>query len=250
MARTAIRGRLTWQIAQVVERIDETPRVRSLVLDVPDWPGQLPGQHVDVRLTAEDGYQAQRSYSIATPADDSRVTITVERIADGEVSPYLVDELTVGDRLELRGPIGGYFVWRPSDGGPLLLAGGGSGIVPLMAMLRARVASGTEVPVRLLVSARSADEAIYRDELETIARDRPGVDLVQTLTRAQPAGWTGYSRRIDREMLAEVAWPASDQPRCYVCGPTGFVEAVASALVDLGHQPLNIRTERFGPTGG
>jgi ferredoxin-NADP reductase len=250
MARTAIRGRLIWQIAQVVERIDETPRVRSLVLDVPDWPGHLPGQHVDVRLTAEDGYQAQRSYSIATPADDSRVTITVERIADGEVSPYLVDELTVGDRLELRGPIGGYFVWRPSDGGPLLFAGGGSGIVPLMAMLRARVASGTEVPVRLLVSARSADEAIYRDELETIARDRPGVDLVQTLTRAQPAGWTGYSRRVDREMLAEVAWPASDQPRCYVCGPTGFVEAVASALVDLGHQPLNIRTERFGPTGG
>jgi ferredoxin-NADP reductase len=250
MARTAIRRRLTWQVANVVDRVDETPQVRSLVLDVPDWPGHLPGQHVDLRLTAEDGYQAQRSYSIATPANGSQVTITVERIADGEVSPYLVDELTVGDRLEVRGPIGGYFVWRPSDGGPLLLAAGGSGIVPLMAMLRARVASGIEVPVRLLVSARSADEAIYSNELEAIARERRGVEIARTLTRVQPAGWTGYSRRVDREMLAEVAWPASRQPRCYACGPTGFVEAVASGLVALGHEPQDIRTERFGPTGG
>jgi len=250
MARAAIRGRLTWQVAEVVDRIDETPRVRSLVLECPAWIGHLPGQHVDVRLTAEDGYQTERSYSIGTPADGRRVTISVERIDDGEVSPYLVDELRVGDRLELRGPIGGYFVWSPGDGGPLLLAGGGSGIVPLMAMLRARVTAGSEVAVRLLMSARSIDEVIYRDELAAISHDQPGVAIVQTLTRAQPAGWTGYGRRVDREMLADVAWPASEEPRCYACGPTGFVEAVASALVDLGHQPQKIRTERFGPTGG
>jgi ferredoxin-NADP reductase len=250
VARTAIRGRLTWQVATVAQRIDETANVRSLVLDCPDWAGHLPGQHVDVRLTAPDGYQAERSYSIATPADGRRVTITVERIADGEVSPYLFDELTEGDELELRGPIGGWFVWSPSDGGPLLLAGGGSGIVPLMAMLRARVATGSTVPVRLLLSARSADEVIYRDELEAIGRNDARVQVITTLTRSQPPGWTGYGRRADPAMLAEIAWPATDVPRCYACGPTGFVETVASALVGLGHLPQNIRTERFGPTGG
>ena len=220
------------------------------MLDVPDWPGHQPGQHVDVRLTADDGYQTERSYSIATPADGNRVTITVERIGDGEVSPYLVDELHVGDKLELRGPIGGYFVWPPSDGGPLFLAAGGSGLVPLMAMVRARVGGGGDVPVRLLVSSRSAPEVIYSGELDALAKDHDGIEVIQTLTRAQPPGWSGYRRRVDREMLADIAWPATDMPRCYVCGPTGFVETVAAALVELGHLPQNIRTERFGPTGG
>jgi ferredoxin-NADP reductase len=250
VARAALRGRLTWQVADLVDRIDETPQVRSLVLDVPDWPGHRPGQHVDVRLTAEDGYQVERSYSIATPADGKRVTITVERIDDGEVSPYLVDELHIGDKLELRGPIGGYFVWQPSDGGPLFLAAGGSGLVPLMAMIRARIGNAGDVPVRLLVSSRSPDEVLYGRELESIAKEQSGIEVIQTLTRVQPPGWSGYRRRVDREMLADIAWPASDKPRCYVCGPTGFVEAVATALVGLGHQPQDIRTERFGPTGG
>jgi ferredoxin-NADP reductase len=203
-----------------------------------------------VRLTADDGYQAERSYSIATPADGTRVTITVERIDDGEVSPYLVDELHVGDKLELRGPIGGYFVWQPTDGGPLFLAAGGSGLVPLMAMVRARIGGDDDVPVRLLVSSRSPGEVIYSGELGAIAKDQAGVEVIQTLTRVQPPGWSGYRRRVDRDMLAEIAWPATDGPRCYVCGPTGFVEAVATALVELGHAPQNIRTERFGPTGG
>jgi ferredoxin-NADP reductase len=220
------------------------------VLEVPDWPGHQPGQHVDVRLTADDGYQTERSYSIATPADGKRVTITVERIDDGEVSPYLVDELQVGDKLELRGPIGGFFVWQPGDGGPLFLAAGGSGLVPLMAMVRARVGARGDVPVRLLVSSRSAPELIYGGELGAIARDHKGVEVIQTLTRAQPPGWSGYRRRVDREMLAGIAWSATDMPRCYICGPTGFVETVAAALVELGHLPQNIRTERFGPTGG
>jgi ferredoxin-NADP reductase len=250
VARAALRGRLTWQVADLVERIDETPQVRSLVLDVPNWPGHQPGQHVDVRLTAADGYRAERSYSIATPADGTRVAITVERIDDGEVSPYLVDELQVGDKLELRGPIGGYFVWQPSDGGPLFLAAGGSGLVPLMAMVRARIGAGGDVAVRLLVSSRSPDDIIYSGELGTIATDQAGVEVIQTFTRAQPPGWSGYRRRVDREMLADVAWPATDKPRCYVCGPTGFVEAVATSLCELGHEAGNIRTERFGPTGG
>jgi ferredoxin-NADP reductase len=205
---------------------------------------------VDVRLTAEDGYQAQRSYSIATPADGTLLAITVERLEDGEVSPYLVDELRPSDKLELRGPIGGHFVWEPSRGGPLLLVGGGSGIVPLMAMLRERVATRSWVAVRLLVSSRSWDEIIYRAELEAIELEQMGVEIVHALTRSQPAGWTGYDRRVDREMLAEVAWPPSHRPICYVCGPTGFVETVASALVDLGYPRDMIRTERFGPTGG
>ena len=250
MARTAIRRRLNWQLADVTGLVDQTPRIRTIELEAPDWPGHLPGQHVDVRLTADDGYQAQRSYSIATPTDGSRIAITVERIEDGEVSPYLASGLQPGDKLELRGPIGGYFVWEPSRGGPLLLAAGGSGIVPLMAMLRDRVAMRSWVAVRLLASSRSWDDVIYRSELEGIGRDERGIEIIHALTRSQPPDWPGYDRRVDREMLAEVAWPPTDRPLCYVCGPTGFVETVASALVELGHAPEMIRTERFGPTGG
>jgi ferredoxin-NADP reductase len=250
MARAALRGGLSWRVATVVDVVTEAARARSLVLDVPERPGHLPGQHVDVRLTAEDGYQEQRSYSIATPADGRRIALTVERIPDGEVSPYLVDVLVAGDGLELRGPVGGYFVWQPADERPLLLVAGGSGLVPLMAMLRARVAAGEGVAVRLLVSARSADELFYRDELETAEREHPAISVIRTLTRAQPDGWTGYRRRVDREMLTEVAWSPIDRPRCFVCGPTGFVETVARSLVELGHAPDDIRTERFGPSGG
>jgi len=229
----------------VVELLDETPRVRSIVLDPPDWHGHLAGQHVDVRLTAEDGYQAQRSYSIASAPEDEHLALTVERLDDGEVSPYLVDELRPGDELELRGPIGGYFVWEASTGGPLLLVAGGSGVVPFRSMLRHRAAVGSSAPARLLYSSRSLDEVIYRDELE-----RLGADVRLTLTREQPDGWTGYGRRIDADLLAEVAWPAEERPLVYVCGPTAFVEVAASSLVALGHDPARIRTERFGATGG
>jgi ferredoxin-NADP reductase len=250
VARAALRGRLTWRLAEVAAVVDETADVRSLALEVPGWPGHLPGQHVDVRLTAEDGYQAQRSYSIATPADDERITLTVERLDDGEVSPYLTEELRTGDRLELRGPIGGWFVWEPPLGGPLLLVGGGSGVVPLMAMLRAHAAASSDVPARLLLSSRSWDEVIYREELARLGRAHPAIEVVHTLTRSAPPGWEGPRRRIDRDMLAELAWPPADEPRAYVCGPTGLVEAAAGALVDLGHDPARVKTERFGPTGG
>ena len=250
MARTAVLRRLTWAIAEVIDRIDETPRVQSLTFDVPDWPGHLPGQHIDVRLTAEDGYRAQRSYSIATPADGNRLTLTVERLEDGEVSTYLTGVLEIGDRIELRGPIGGYFVWEPSRGGPLGLIGGGSGVAPLMAMLRARVAAGSDAPVRMLCSWRTADDVIYADELAAIARDADGVSITHTLTRSAPDDWAGRRGRFDHAALSRLAWPAEVEPLTYVCGPTGFVEAVASVLVELGHDPRRVLTERFGPTGG
>ncbi len=250
MAGAAVLRRLTWQIAEVVARADETPRVRSLSFEVPDWPGHLPGQHLDVRLTAEDGYQAQRSYSIATPADAQRVTITVERLEDGEVSGYLTEVLEVGDRVELRGPIGGYFVWEPGRGGPLLLVAGGSGVAPLMAMLRARIASADDTPVRMLLSWRTAEDIIYAAELERIAGETDGVEIVHTLTRSVPDGWSGLTGRVDREVLAEVAWEPDERPLAFICGPTGFVETVSAALVDLGHDPQRVLTERFGPTGG
>jgi ferredoxin-NADP reductase len=226
----------------VVELVDETPRARTIALDVPDWPGHRAGQHVDVRLTAEDGYQAQRSYSIASAPEDDRLALTVERIDDGEVSPYLAGELRAGDELELRGPIGGYFVWEASLGGPLLLVGGGSGVVPLRAMLRHHAASGSTAPARLVYSARTLGEVIYRDELA--ARD-----VVLTLTREAPEGWAGRRGRVDRALLAEAGWPPAERPLVYVCGPTGFVEAVAGVLVALGHEPGRVRTERFGPSG-
>ncbi len=250
MERTALPGRLTWKLGRVVAIIDETPRAKSLVLDVPGWAGHIAGQHVDVRLTAEDGYQAERSYSIASPPQDRNLVLTVERLDDGEVSPYLTDGLQRGDQLELRGPIGGYFTWRVADGGPLLLVAGGSGIVPLMAMIRQRAAHQSTVPTRLLFSSRDIDDVIYRQELEQLAAADPALTVVHTLTRAQPPGWTGYRRRIDRAMLAEVAWPPSAQPRAFVCGPTSLVETVASALVELGHEPQRVKTERFGPSGG
>jgi len=250
VARAAIQRRLTWRVARVAEVVDETPRVRSLALSVPDWPGHRAGQHVDVRLTAEDGYVAERSYSIASAPDDGeRLMLTVERIDDGEVSPYLTEELRPGDPLELRGPIGGYFAWTVDDGGPLLLVAGGSGVCPLMAMIRHRAARASMVPARLLYSSRTLDDVIYRDELDRDGGDGSGLEVVHTLTRGHPPGWTGRSRRIDAEMLAELAWPPERRPLAYVCGPTPLVESVASALVALGHDPDRVRTERFGPTG-
>jgi ferredoxin-NADP reductase len=245
MARAAVLGRLTWQVATVAEVVDETPRVRTIVLDVPDWPGHRAGQHLDIRLTAEDGYRAEREYSIAS-APGEPVAITVERLDDGEVSPYLTEELRPGDGLELRGPIGGYFVWDAKDGGPLLLVAGGSGIVPLRAMVRHRRLSGSDVPTRLLYSSRTLEDVIYRAELEELA---DGIEVVQTLTREQPPGWTGHDRRIDAALLREVAWPAEDGALAFVCGPTSFVETVASGLVGLGHRPARVKTERFGATG-
>jgi ferredoxin-NADP reductase len=250
MARAAVRGRLNWSLGEVVDLIDETPRVRSIVLDVPEWIGHRAGQHVDVRLTAEDGYQAQRSYSIASAPEDRRLALTVEGLPDGEVSSYLVGELRTGDRIELRGPVGGYFVWEADMGGPLLLIAGGSGIVPLMSMLRHRNASGAAVGAKLLYSSRSWEDVIYRDELERLASATNGPEVVHTLTRSQPPGWNGYARRVDGQMLAETAWPASGEPSAFVCGPTPFVESVAAALVLLGYPPTSVKTERFGPTGG
>jgi ferredoxin-NADP reductase len=246
VAGTALRRRLSWQIAGVEELIEETPRVKTIVLDVPEWLEHRAGQHLDIRLTAEDGYRAEREYSIAS-APGEQVAITVERLEDGEVSPYLTEELRQGDAVELRGPLGGYFVWDPQDGGPLLLVAGGSGIVPLRAIIRHRDRSGSDVPVRLLYSSRSLEDVIYRDELD---HNPDGVEVVHTLTRSQPAGWTGHLRRVDRDLLAEIAWPAEENPLAYVCGPTSFVETVASGLVELGYPGGRIKTERFGATGG
>lgn len=245
MERTAVLGRLKWLVAEVVEVVMETPRVVSITVDVPEWTGHLPGHHVDIRLTAEDGYQAQRSYSIASPEDGERILITVEEVQGGEVSPFLVRELRIGDRFELRGPIGGYFVWTPELGGPLQLIAGGSGVVPLMAMIRARAAH-PEIPTRLLYSAKTFEDIIYRDELD----ETDGVEVFYTLTRAQPKDWHGYRRRVDRAMLEESTWSADSEPLVYVCGPTGFVETAADLQVAAGHQPGNIRTERFGASGG
>jgi ferredoxin-NADP reductase len=246
MAGTALRRRLTWQIAKVRAVTAETASVRTITLDVPDWPGHQAGQHLDIRLTAEDGYVAERSYSIAS-APDEPVAITVERLEDGEVSPYLTDELRAGDDLELRGPVGGYFTWDPEDGGPLLLLAGGSGVVPLRSILRHRERTGGTVPARLLYSSRTLDDVIYRAELDQPAR---GVEVIHTLTRHQPPGWPGYARRVDAALLAEVAWPPAGMPLAYICGPTSFVETVSQALVQYGYPPERVKTERFGATGG
>jgi len=249
VARAAVLGRLIWQLGEVAELIDETPRVKTLVLEIPDWPGHRAGQHVDVRLTAEDGYQAQRSYSIASAPEYENLEITVERLDDGEVSPYLAEELVVGDKLELRGPIGGYFVWEAGQDGPLLLVAGGSGVVPLMAMLRHRAATGADVPARLLYSSRTLEEVIYRDELDHLSATDPALEVHYALTREQPEGWSGYARRVDEEILRETVYP-NGEGVAFVCGPTRFVETVANGLLAVGYAPERVRTERFGPTGG
>ncbi len=247
MARAALPRRLTWQLATVLDLLDETPRCKSIGLAVPDWPGHRAGQHVDVRLTAEDGYQAQRSYSIASGPEDSQLVLTVERLDDGEVSLYLADELRAGDQIELRGPIGGYFIWDESLGGPLVLVAGGSGIVPLRAMLRHWAAGARDTTVSLLYSSRTLSDVIYRDELSHLAGGNLSVDLA--LTREWPPNWAGHRGRIDQQLLGQVIPSPAARPLVYICGPTSFVENVAQALVEIGHEPNRIRTERFGPTG-
>jgi ferredoxin-NADP reductase len=239
---------MDWLGARVVAKHDETPRVRSIVFECPMWKGHMAGQHVDIRLTAEDGYQAQRSYSIASAPEDDHLVLTVERLQQGEVSPYLFDELTPGDELEMRGPIGRYFVWEAGTGSPLFMIAGGSGVVPFRAMLRHRLAQDGNAPARLLYSSRTIDDVIYHDEL-TGFQEAEGVEVRLALTRGQPEGWGGFGRRIDAAILSEVSWKPPEKPSIYVCGPTGFVETVANFLVDLGHDPKSIRTERFGPTG-
>lgn len=250
MEGTTVLGRVTWHVGEVVDTARETAHVKSLVFAVPDWPGHQAGQHVDLRLTADDGYQAVRSYSIASPPEDHRLVLTVEELLDGEVSPYLVEEVRPGDPLEIRGPIGGYFVWTAAMGGPLMLIAGGSGIVPLMAMLRHRSMTGSPIPARLLYSVRSPDDMVYRDEVERLARGDAPVEVFTTYTRIAPPQWTGYRRRVDTKMLEEVVWPREARPLTYICGPTQFVETVAEDVLRLGHEPVRVKTERFGPTGG
>lgn len=248
---------IAWRLATVIDVRVETARTRTLLLDVAGWPGHRAGQHVDVRLTAEDGYSTERSYSIASAPEEPQLALTIERLEDGEVSPYLVDELRAGDTLELRGPIGGYFAWDAREGGPLLLVAGGSGIVPLMAMLRHRahalpgagVDARARLRSRLLYSSRTWDEVIYRDELAAMADADASLEISHTLTREQSPVAPGLRRRIDRAMLEQVAWPVAERPLAFVCGPTPMVEAVANALVAIGHDPLRVKTERFGPSG-
>ena len=246
---TSTPKRLIWRVAEVAKIVDETPTVKSLVLDVPGWPGHRPGQHVDVRLTAEDGYQAQRSYSIASEPETARLMLTVELIEGGEVSPYLTSDVRPGDKFELRGPIGGYFVWTVAIGGPLFLVAGGSGIAPLMSMLRYRAAAKSTTPALLLYSSRTFEDIIYREELDQMAARNDGLTVIYTLTRRQPAGWTGGARRIDRSMLASVGVSVKARPKIFICGPTSLVESAAQSLLELGYERNLIKTERFGPTG-
>jgi ferredoxin-NADP reductase len=242
-------GGIAWQIATVAAITDETPTVRSFTLRVPDWAGHRAGQHIDLRLTAEDGYSVQRSYSIASAAAAGTIDITVERIEDGEVSPFLHDVVVVGDRLELRGPIGGYFVWEPALDGPLFLVAGGSGVVPLMAMVRERDRAQVETRTRLLFSSRQYEEIIYREELDRLAASGRGFEVIHALTRSRPDGWMGYDRRIDDRIIGEVLEPLGSRARVYICGPTALVETAANAMLRLGLPPDRVRTERFGPTG-
>jgi ferredoxin-NADP reductase len=250
MAGAAVLGRLTWLVADVVDLVQESATARSVVLDVPGWPGHLAGQHVDLRLTAPDGYSARRSYSLASAPDGSRVTLTVQLVSDGEVSPYLVEELRRGDQLELRGPIGGWFVWRPEQVERVLLVAGGSGVVPLMSMARTRAVAGRAAPMRLLYSTRDQASAMFLDELRELAAGADGLGVYLAWTRRAPDGSTRAPGRIDGELLARAGWRPDLRPTCYVCGPTGFVETVADLLVAAGHEAGRIRTERFGPTGG
>src|SRR5687767_9429740 len=240
---------LAWEIATVAELKDETPHVKTLSLNVAGWSGHRPGQHVDIRLTAEDGYQAQRSYSIASaPGGDDRIELTIERVAGGEVSPFLHDEVVVGDRFEVRGPIGGYFVWDGQSPDPLLLVAGGSGVVPLMAIVRHRAAGASRAPCTLLFSSRTPADIIYSAELDSLAARGDGLRVVHTLTREQPEGWTGYARRIDAQMLEDVLDLTGRDASVFVCGPTPLVEVAATSLVSLGLPPSRVRTERFGPS--
>jgi ferredoxin-NADP reductase len=242
--------RLDWEMATATTLRRETPRVLTIGFEVPSWRGHLAGQHVDVRLTADNGYQAERSYSLASAAGSaSRIEITVERIDDGEVSSFLTEDLAIGDSIELRGPIGGYFTWDPESSSPLMLIGGGSGVVPLMSMLKTRYNSRSKAPARLLYSSRTAEDIIYKDELDRLVASCDGFRLTQTLTRGAPGGWQGERRRLDREMLAAHGLPPSERPQIFVCGPTLFVETVANELLSLGHAESAIKTERFGPTG-
>ena len=242
---------ITWQLATVAALHDETPRVKTISLSVPGWTGHRPGQHVDIRLTAQDGYQAERSYSIASaPTDQPHIELTVERVKDGEVSPFLIDEVMLGDRFEVRGPIGGYFVWDAAAADPLLLIGGGSGVVPLMAMIRQRARASSGTPCTLLYSSRTPDDIIYATELEQLAARNDGLRVVYTYTRAQPPGWTGYARRLDEAMIGEVLGRTGRMVQAFVCGPTPLVEAAAEALVGQGLTPSQVKTERFGPSGG
>jgi ferredoxin-NADP reductase len=246
MARAAVSGRLTWRVAELAEATHLTKSARSLVFDVPGWPGHLPGQHVDVRLTAEDGYSVQRSYSISSAPDGNRVELAVQRVVDGEVSPYLCDVLSVGDKIELRGPVGGWFVWRPADQAPVTLVAGGSGIAPLMAMVRTRASEGSRVPFRLVYSVRTPDDVLFADELRQRARDDAGLDVRLVHTRQTPEGSPEPPGRLGVATLNTYGWPAEFTPNCFVCGPTGFVETVSDILVALGHDPRRVRTERFG----
>jgi ferredoxin-NADP reductase len=241
--------RLTWRVAKVGKIVDETPRVKSIVLDVPGWPGHRPGQHVDIRLTADDGYQAQRSYSVASEPETACLMLTVELIEGGEVSPYLTSDVRPSDKFELRGPIGGYFVWTVAIGGPLFLVAGGSGIAPLMSMLRYRAAAKSTTPAVLLYSSRTFEDIIYREELDQMAARNDGLTVIYTLTRRQPPGWTGASRRIDRSMLASVGPSVKTRPKIFICGPTSLVEIAAQSSLELGYERSLIKTERFGPTG-
>ncbi|NIH79839.1 ferredoxin reductase [Amycolatopsis viridis] len=241
-----VRGRLAWRVGRLAEVRDETPTARTLVLDVPGWPGHLAGQHVDLRLTAEDGYRTTRTYSLAAPADGDRIAITVQRVPGGEVSPYLTEVFAVGDPVELRGPVGGWFVWRPTAPDPVLLVAGGAGIVPLMAMIRARRAAGSRAPVKLLYSVRTPADVYYAGELR---RPEPGLDVTVVYTRKAPADWPGEPHRIGIADVNTAGWPAEFAPQCFVCGPTGFVETMADVLVALGHDPRRVKTERFGPSG-
>jgi ferredoxin-NADP reductase len=250
MARAAVLGRLSWLVGQLADIRDETASARTLVLEVPGWPGHLPGQHVDVRLTAEDGYSTQRSYSIASAPDGSRLELTIQRLDDGEVSPYLAEVLSRGDPLELRGPIGGYFAWRPADPAPVLLVGGGSGVVPLMAMARTRITSGSPAPMRLIYSTRGPDTLFYAAELEDIADHQPGMSVDVVYTRGAPPGWDGRVGRLDAMSLAALAGPQDARLCCFVCGPTSFVENIANLLIDQALPSRQVKTERFGPSGG
>jgi ferredoxin-NADP reductase len=252
MARAAVPGglkvRRAWRPAQLIERLPETKSASTLVLEVPGWPGHLAGQHIDVRLTAPDGYQAARSYSLAAPTNGDRIAITVQRVADGEVSSYLADEARSGDVVEVRGPVGGWFVWKPEDRGPVLLVAGGSGIVPLMAMIRSRDGA-SPTPFRLIYSVRTPEDRIYDHELRGRATQDGGLEVTFLYTRTVPDGETRSVGRITAEDLIAYGWPADVEPTCYVCGPTAFVETVSDLLVGLGHDPAMIKTERFGPSG-